>query len=88
VIVSAKETNDNYVEIGVTDNGIGMSANLIKKLFRMEEKVGRKGTAGEESTGLGLLVCKQFVEKHGGKIWVESKEGAGSTFYFTVPKAS
>jgi signal transduction histidine kinase len=88
VIVNAKETDSNFVEIAVTDNGIGMSDELRKKLFRMEEKVGRKGTEGEESTGLGLLVCKQFVEKHSGKIWVESKEGAGSTFFFTVCKAS
>jgi len=88
VIVNAKETENNFVEIAVKDNGIGMSDELSKKLFRMEEKVGRKGTEGEESTGLGLLVCKEFVEKNSGKIWVESKEGAGSTFHFTVRKAS
>lgn len=87
VSVSSKETVNNFVEIALTDNGIGMSDELCKKLFRMEEKVGRKGTEGEESTGLGLLVCKQFVEKNGGKIWVDSKEGTGSTFYFTVQKA-
>ena len=87
VIVNAKGADNNFVEIAVTDNGIGMADDLRRKLFRIEEKVGRKGTEGEESTGMGLLVCKEFVEKNGGKIWVESKEGTGSTFYFTVPKA-
>jgi signal transduction histidine kinase len=87
VIVNAKGADNNFVEIAVTDNGIGMADDLCRKLFRIEEKVGRKGTEGEESTGMGLLVCKEFVEKNGGKIWVESKEGTGSTFYFIVPKA-
>ena len=87
VIVNAKGADNNFVEIAVTDNGIGMADDLRRKLFRIEEKVGRKGTEGEESTGMGLLVCKEFVEKNGGKIWVESKEGTGSTFYFTVSKA-
>jgi signal transduction histidine kinase len=88
VTVRGTEAENNFVEIKITDNGIGMSETLINKLFRMDEKVGREGTEGEESTGLGLLLCKEFVEKHGGKIWAESKEGTGSTFYFTVPKAS
>jgi signal transduction histidine kinase len=86
VIISAKETDNNFIEIAVKDNGIGMPDDLSGKLFRIEEKIGRKGTDGEESTGLGLLVCKEFVEKHSGRIWAESKEGAGSIFYFTVPK--
>jgi signal transduction histidine kinase len=88
VTVKATETVNNFVEIAITDNGIGMSDSLVKKLFRIDEHVGREGTAGEESTGLGLLLCKEFVEKHGGKIWAEGKEGVGSTFYFTIPKAS
>ncbi|MBI2418271.1 MAG: sensor histidine kinase, partial [Ignavibacteriales bacterium] len=49
--------------------------------------VGRRGTENEESTGLGLMLCKEFLEKHSGKIWVESFEGAGSTFYFLIPSA-
>jgi signal transduction histidine kinase len=86
VRVSSKETKNNTIEIAVQDNGVGMPECLSKKLFRMEEHVGRKGTEGEESTGIGLLLCKEFVEKHGGKIWVETKENEGSTFYFTLPK--
>lgn len=88
ITVDAKEIENEIVEVSVSDSGIGMSENLCKKLFKMEEKVGRKGTEGEESTGLGLLLCKEFVEKHGGKIWVQSRENIGSTFYFTLPRSN
>jgi PAS domain S-box-containing protein len=73
------------IEIHITDSGIGMSAELKNKLFHINEKTSRKGTDGEPSTGLGLLLCKEFIEKHNGEIWVESEAGHGSTFYFTVP---
>jgi len=80
------------VQISVADNGIGMSEDIREKLFDIKEKVGRKGTDGEESTGLGLLLCKEFVEKNGGKIWFESEEenlstdkNGRSTFNFTLP---
>jgi len=87
VSVSSKETENNMVEISVTDSGIGMSEDLSEKLFKIDEKVGRKGTNGESSTGLGLLLCKEFVEKHGGRIRVESRKGEGSIFSFTIPAA-
>lgn len=86
ISVSAKATEDHSVEISVTDSGIGMGQEMVNNLFRIDVKTNRKGTEGEPSTGLGLLLCKEFVEKQGGKIWVESEEGKGTRFCFTVPK--
>ena len=86
VTVSAKNM-DNNIEISVTDTGIGMTQDMKNKLFHMNEKTGRKGTDGEPSSGLGLLLCKDFIGKHGGVIRVESEEGRGSTFSFTMPQA-
>ncbi|MEI7811669.1 MAG: PAS domain S-box protein [Ignavibacteria bacterium] len=85
VKVSSKETENNMVKISVTDSGIGMPEDISEKLFKIAEKVGRRGTDNEPSTGLGLLLCKEFVEKHGGRIWVESVDGTGTTFHFTLP---
>jgi PAS domain S-box-containing protein len=85
--VSARVAHDNFVEIAITDTGIGMSPELLGKLFQMNGETGHKGTEGEPGTGLGLLLCKEFVEKNGGKIHAESKERKGSTFRFTVPGA-
>jgi signal transduction histidine kinase len=73
------------VQISIKDTGIGISPVMVGDLFRIDVKTGRRGTDGESSTGLGLLLCKEFVEKHGGKIWVESEEGRGSNFSFTMP---
>ncbi|MHC1737080.1 MAG: PAS domain S-box protein [Ignavibacteriaceae bacterium] len=85
IIFSSTQTENNMVEIAVTDFGIGMSEELRNKLFVIEEKTGRKGTVGEKSTGLGLLLCKEFVEKNGGKLSIQSQIGKGSTFSFTLP---
>lgn len=68
----------------VKDNGIGIDPEVIPKLFQLDKKVFRPGTEGELSTGLGLVLCKEFVERHGGEIWAESKLGEGTTFYFTL----
>jgi PAS domain S-box-containing protein len=87
IFVTSKDTGNNFIEISVVDSGIGMSPEILSKLFKIEERVGEAGTEGEESTGLGLLLCKEFVEKNGGSIWVESVEGNGSKFSFTLPKA-
>lgn len=83
--LSAKVSGNNFVEISVKDSGIGMSSAILNNLFQLNTQINRKGTDGEPSSGLGLLLCKEFIEKHGGKMWVESEEGKGSTFYFTIP---
>ena len=59
---------------------------MLNKLFKIDEKVSRLGTEGEASTGLGLLLCKDFLEKHNGNIWIESVVGKGSIFYFNLPQ--
>lgn len=83
--VMTKKINDKMIEVSVSDNGIGISEKNIQLLFKIGEKISSKGTDNEPSTGLGLLLCKEFVEKQGGQIWVESEEGKGSTFKFTLP---
>lgn len=75
----------NSVEISVSDNGVGMDEETKNKLFKVGVKQSLSGTAHEKGTGLGLLICSEFVEKHNGKIWVESKLGEGSKFYFSLP---
>ena len=69
----------------VKDTGIGIAEPNLSKLFKIEEEFSTPGTNKELGTGLGLIICKEFVEKHGGRIWVESELGKGSTFYFTIP---
>ena len=82
--ISAIMKND-VVEISVSDNGIGLEDELKKNLFVDIIRQSQRGTNQEKGTGLGLTICKEFIEKLGGKIWVESEVGKGSTFYFTVP---
>jgi signal transduction histidine kinase len=88
VTVSAKEIEDQMIEISIKDTGVGMPKSMVDKLFILGEKTGRHGTDGELSTGLGLMLCKEFTDKNGGKIWVESEEGVGSTFHFTLPSGN
>ena len=85
ISIVANSVNGNGVEISITDSGIGMNKDLLDKLFRLNEYTSRKGTDGESSTGLGLLLCKDFIEKHGGEIGAESEEGKGSVFHFNIP---
>jgi signal transduction histidine kinase len=85
VIVTADLTESNTSVITVKDTGIGMNSEMVANLFRLNVNSSRPGTEGENSTGLGLLLCKEFVERHGGEIWVESEEGRGSLFCFTIP---
>ena len=83
--IYARELAQNFIEISIQDSGIGMDENLQKKIFEVSAYNNRKGTEGEVSSGLGLIICKEFIEKHGGSIRVESKVGEGSTFSFTIP---
>ena len=83
--INASETEFNTVAVSVKDDGIGMNESILQKLFSLSAKINRKGTEGELSSGLGLILCKELIEKQGGKIWAESVEGKGSTFYFTMP---
>lgn len=79
------EQYDNCIEITVSDNGVGMDQETQNKLFSLEINPSALGTANEKGSGLGLLLCKEFVEKHRGKIWVESELGKGSIFKFSLP---
>lgn len=88
ITIVAMSGNDNGVEVSIMDTGIGMNNDMLDKLFRLDEYTSRKGTDGELSTGLGLLLCKDFVEKHGGEIWAESEVGKGSVFHFNIPNHS
>jgi signal transduction histidine kinase/ligand-binding sensor domain-containing protein len=78
----------DHVEIVIQDNGVGIHRDIIDKLFEIEHKVSSPGTNGEGGTGLGLILCKEFVEKHGGQIWLTSELGNGSSFYFTIPNGN
>lgn len=82
--ISVHETKDQ-IEISVADSGVGIDPEDLNKLFRIEEGYSTPGTQDEKGTGLGLILCKEFVEKHGGVITVESEAGNGSTFKFTIP---
>jgi signal transduction histidine kinase len=85
--IDAKQNSENVI-ISVYDNGIGVPPENLTKLFDISEVITTTGTAKETGTGLGLLLCKEFVEKHGGKIWVESEVGKGSDFKFNLPISS
>lgn len=86
ITYSSNAQDDNSIEINVTDTGVGMKEEVMEKLFRIDVKHSTPGTEKEQGTGLGLLLCKEFVEKHNGKISVKSVLNQGSTFTFTLPK--
>lgn len=87
VLVDARNEEENSVTISVQDNSVGIKPEIQSKLFKNSEDVSTRGTNKEKGTGLGLIICKEFVEKHNGKIWVESKLGEGSSFSFNIPVA-
>ena len=79
------EKKSNQIKTVISDTGIGIPADMIGKLFSLDRSFSTEGTAGETGTGLGLILCKEFIEKNNGKIWAESVEGKGSVFTFTLP---
>lgn len=88
ITISAEQLPDNFIAVRVSDSGMGMPAEMIEKIFSVSERNNRRGTNGEPSAGLGLLLCKEFAEKNGGEISVNSIENEGSTFSFTIPAFS
>lgn len=87
LIMVSYDQQDQEILIKVKDTGVGMTEKQVSHLFKIEETNSTIGTAGERGTGLGLLLCKELVEKQSGKIWIESEVNKGTTFYFTLPKA-
>jgi signal transduction histidine kinase len=84
VKVSAK-TNTNNIEITVADNGVGIAPNKQTEIFEIDKRTNTSGTENEEGTGLGLIICKDFLARNGGQIWVESSMEKGSKFTFSLP---
>ncbi|MDR3625235.1 MAG: PAS domain-containing sensor histidine kinase [Ignavibacteriaceae bacterium] len=84
-IFIAAEDLGNIIKISVEDTGVGMSKEKVQKLFKIEESFSTKGTMNEEGTGLGLLLCKEMIDMHKGKIWAESEPGKGTKFFITIP---
>lgn len=84
--VLVEDNQEEYVKVSIIDNGIGMTEDIKAKLFNVDQLITSKGTNKEAGNGLGLLLCKEFIEKMGGKIWFDSEENKGTTFYFTLKK--
>jgi signal transduction histidine kinase len=83
IVLELDKTATDHVIFSIRDNGIGMDSKTLKTLFDSSFNNNRNGTNGESSIGLGLILCKDFIDKHKGKIWVESEPNKGSTFHFT-----
>jgi signal transduction histidine kinase len=84
-ITLSSQIKESLIEVAVSDTGVGMKEDDLEKIFRIDAHHTTLGTAQEKGTGLGLLLCKDLIEKHGGAIWVESTYGKGTTFRFTLP---
>ncbi|WP_235185431.1 PAS domain S-box protein [Desulfonatronum thiodismutans] len=84
-IVITAQRNGKTVTVAIQDNGIGMNEQVLPSVFSLQKEKRHLGTEGETGTGLGLVLCKQFIDRHGGEIWVESEPGQGTTVFFTLP---
>lgn len=85
LIIISFEILDKNILVKIKDTGVGMDEEQLSKIFRLDSTYSTIGTAGERGTGLGLMLCKELIEKQGGKIWVESAVNSGTTFSFTLP---
>ncbi len=85
ITIAAEDEGDHY-KISIADNGVGIRPEVQSLIFTKTTGYSTRGTANEKGTGLGLILCKEFVERNGGQIWLESEMGKGSTFYFTIKK--
>ena len=84
--VSSADYDEHYQSVSVSDTGVGIPEDVLPTLLRIDTHYTNTGTAGEKGTGLGLILCRELVEKNGGTMWVKSEVGKGTTFTFTVPK--
>lgn len=85
IVNISSERTESDILVTISDNGIGIAPNILPRLFDTTKLYSTRGTANEKGTGFGLMLCKKFVEEHGGEIWAESKLGRGSKFKFTLP---
>ncbi|MDP2724041.1 MAG: PAS domain S-box protein [Bacteroidales bacterium] len=85
VVTISGSTGQNEYTCTVSDTGVGIDADRQNKLFKIDENHSTLGTQDEKGTGLGLILCHEFIEKHKGRIWVDSEPGKGSCFYFSIP---
>ena len=86
ISISAKD-DGKFLVLSISDTGVGIDPEDLHRLFQFEEFHTTTGTAGEPGTGLGLIICQEFIKKHGGEITIKSELEKGSTFTFTLPKA-
>lgn len=84
ITVNSK-ANNHFLVLQIKDTGVGMDKEIVSKLFELDDTYSEIGTDGEKGTGLGLIICKEFIEKNNGEIWVESEKNKGSTFYVSIP---
>jgi len=81
-----KENSDGFIEISVSDNGVGIKKENLEKILKLDQKIKTKGTADEYGSGLGLILCKELITKNNGYLVIDSIENSGSTFTFALPK--
>jgi signal transduction histidine kinase len=85
ITFNAELINEDFIQFEIKDTGVGLTKEEINALFKIDSKLTKPGTAGEKGTGLGMILCKEFVEKLNGKIWIESEKGVGTSVFFTIP---